>query len=158
MTVTPSARPGGRFTRWIALAGLIVVAAGCVGPSRTAADYRRKAANSAEAVVSAVESALLTVEVARDGRAPAPYVALRLSEDGESVASVETAFGVVQPPSPKLDSLRSDTLTVIADASDVLEELRIAAYRGELHRLPEIARGLEELLEPLRRLMESAPT
>lgn len=135
-----------------------VLTAGCVGPSRTASDYQRKAANSAEAAVSAIESALLTVEVARDGRAPAPYVSLQLSESEESVASVETAFGAVQPPGGALDDLRSETLTALGDASDVLEELRIAAYRAELHRLHEIARELEDPLGRLRRLMEIAPT
>lgn len=135
----------------------LLLSAACVGPSRTTSDYQWKVANSAEAVVSAVESALLTVEVAEDGRAPAPYVSLRLSESEETASSVETGFGAVQPPDPALDDLRSKTLTVIAEASDVLEELRLAAYRAELHRLPEIARKLERPLSELRRLMEITP-
>jgi len=109
-------------------------------------------------LVSAVESALLTVEVASDGRAPGPYVSLRLSESEETAASVETSFGAVQPPDPDLDRLRTETLKVIGDAADVLEELRIAAYRNELHRLSEIAEGLEDPLAELRRLTEIAPT
>ncbi len=130
----------------------------CVGPSRTSADYERKVANSAEAVISAVESALLTVELAADGRAPAPYISLRLSESEETAASVETSFGSVQPPHPALDALRSETLGVIGDVSDVLEELRLAAYRAELHRLQAIAAKLEQPVGQLRRLMEIAPT
>lgn len=136
----------------------LLASGGCVGPSRTTSDYQRKVANSAEAVISAVESALMTVEVAADGRAPAPYVSLRLSESEETSASVETAFGAVQPPDPELDDLRTETLTVIGEASDVLEELRLAAYRAELHRLPEIAEKLDSPLAELRRLMEIAPT
>ncbi len=136
---------------------LATLAAACVGPSRTSADYQRKVTNSAEAVVSAVESARMTVELARDGRAPAPYVSLRLSESEEAAASVETAFGAVQPPERRLDDLRSATLTVIGDAVDVLEELRVASYRGELDRLPMIAAKLEDPLAHLRRLMEIAP-
>lgn len=133
------------------------LSAGCVGPSRTSGDYRRKVANSAEAVVSAIESALLTVEVATDGRAPAPYVSLRLSESEENAASVETGFGAVQPPDPQLDDLRTETLTVIGDASDLLEELRLAAYRGEVSELTGIAEKLAEPLAHLRRLMEIGP-
>lgn len=58
----------------------------------------------------------MTVEVASDGRAPAPFVSLRLSESEEAAASVETAFGAVQPPDPQLDDLRSETLDAIGDA------------------------------------------
>lgn len=130
----------------------------CVGPSRTTEDYQRKVANSAEAAISAVESALLTVEVADDQRDVPPYVSLRLSEDEEAIAAVETAFGAVQPPDPELDALRSETLATIGNAADLLEELRIAAYRAELERLPEIAEELEEPLDHLRHLMEIAPT
>lgn len=134
-----------------------ILSAGCVGPSRTSADYQRKVANSAQAVVSAIESALLTVEVASDGRAPAPYVSLRLSESEENAASVETGFSAVQPPDPQLDDLRSETLTVIGEASDLLEDLRLAAYRGELEDLADIAEKLAEPLAHLRQLMEIAP-
>lgn len=147
-----------RRTLLLPIVVLTSVTSACVGPSRSTADYERKVANSAEAVVSAVESAKMTADVAQDGRAPAPYVSLRLSESEEAVASVETALGAVQPPERKLDDLRSETLTVIGDVSDVLEELRVASYRGELDRLPEIATQLEEPLDHLRRLMKIAPS
>lgn len=137
---------------------LALVVPACVGPSRTKEDYERKAANSAEAMVSVIESALMTADLAGDGRAPAPYVSLRLSESEDDAASIETAFGAAQPPDPHLDGLRMEILTAIGKASDVVEELRLASYRGELERLPEIARHLEDPLHHLRRLMEIAPT
>jgi hypothetical protein len=126
----------------------------CVGPSRTIEDYRRKVAQSAEVVLSAVESARLTVQVAEDGRAPGPYVSLRLSESEETVSSVETALGAVQPPDPELDALRRKTLSEIGHVSEVLEELRLAAYRGRLRGLSEIAAGLDAPASELRGLME----
>lgn len=139
-------------------AATLVFLCACVGPSRTEWDYERKVANSAEAVASAVESALLTVETVQAGKAPPPYVSLRLSESEESVHAVETALGTVEPPDPSLDDLRSEALAVIGDAADVLEELRLAAYRAKLERLPQIATRLEEPLARLRKLMEIAPT
>ena len=137
---------------------VIVVATSCVGPSRTQSDYERKVANTAQAVVSSIESALRTVEVAADQLAPSRYVSLHLSETEEGVSAVETGFGAVQPPDPHLDELRAEVLTVIGQASDVLEELRIAAYRGQLDLLPELAGGLKEPLKRLRGFMEIAPT
>lgn len=148
----------GRTSITMFLVAAAISGAACVGPSRTRSDYERKVANSAEAVVSAIESALLTIDVAADGRAPAAYISLRLSESEETAASVETALTAVQPPDRALDDLRRDALTAIGDASDVLEELRLAAYRAELHALPRIAGELERPLQRLRRLMEIAPT
>ncbi len=148
-----------RRLRVIVVLCLIVgTIAACVGPSRTGDDYRRKVANSAEAVVSAIESALLTVDTTEANKAPPPYVSLRLSESEESAHAVETTLGTVQPPDPSLDELRKEALSVIGDAADVLEELRLAAYRSERERLPEIARDLQEPLARLRELMEIAPT
>jgi hypothetical protein len=137
---------------------LLLIGTACVGPSRTQRDYERKVANSAEAMVSSVQSALLIVETTRGDKSPGPYVSLHLSELEESAHAVETALGAVQPPDPALDELREEALTTIGDAGDVLEELRLAAYRSELHRLPEIARGLQEPLRHLERLTEIAPT
>ncbi len=148
----------GSHHRYLTLAGLAIamtVAASCVGPSRTIHDYKRKVANSAEAVVSAIESALLTVQVADDGRAPAPYVSLRLSESEEAVASVESSLSAVQPPHHRSDDLRSEALALIGEASDVLQELRVASYRGELQRMPATAQRLAQPLAGLRRLMKS---
>ena len=137
---------------------LVLIGAACVGSSRTHEDYKRKIASSAEAMVSSVESALLIVETTEAGKSPGPYVSLHLSEVEESAHAVETALGAVQPPDPALDTLRDEALTAIGDAADVLEELRLAAYRSELHRLPEIARDLREPLRRLELLMEIAPT
>jgi hypothetical protein len=133
-----------------------VVFGACVGPSRTDRDYRRKVANTAEAVISAVESARLTADLATAGRAPAPYVALRLSESEESAAAVETGFAAVQPPNRELDDLRTETLDAVGAATEVLARLRIAAYRGELHELREIALELEGPVGRLRDLTKVA--
>lgn len=128
----------------------------CVGPSRTDADFRRKAANSAEAMLSSIRAARLTVEAA--DRAPAPYVSLRLSESEATADSVITSFASVQPPSASADRLRSELLRQMHAASTVLAELRIAAYRGELDRLEDIAEPLSGIDRRLLRFMKIAPT
>ena len=143
----------------VALAVLLaLVASGCVGPSRTDADYRRKAANAAEAMVSIAESTRLTVEVASDGRGPGPYVSLRMREAETSADGVIASFAAVQPPSTSADRVREELLRVLEDTSSVVADLRIAAYRNELDRLPELAEPLEELVPRLEHFMEIAPT
>lgn len=147
-----------RCTTSLVVAVLAIASGACVGPSRTQSDYERKIANSAEAAVSTIESARLTVATVQAAKSPPRYIALRLSESEETAHAVETALGSVQPPDAGLDDLRTQALTALSDAADVLEELRIAAYRGELERLPGIAKGLEDPLARLRELMEIAPT
>lgn len=141
---------------WAAV--LVAAGAACVGPSRTDDDYRRKAAESAQAMASAVETARLATELAARGRAPPPYVSVVMQESESAGHSIATGFGVVQPPTDRARRLRRDALDLFGRVNAVLGELRIAAYRGELGDLPRIAEPLERLGGELRRLMEPAPT
>ena len=144
-----------------ALAGLVLLlaAAGCVGPSRTSADYREKAANAAEAMRSSVQTARLTVAANRGDKATARYTSLVLSEAEDDASSVATSFEVVQPPDldASLD-LRERVTSVFDEVTTVLGGLRIAARAGRHDELPRLAEPLPALARRLSVLMELAPT
>lgn len=131
---------------------------GCVGPSRTDADFRRKTAESAQAMISLVETARLTADLAAEGKAAAPYVSVQLSEAETDAAAVITAYSSVQPPSRSADGLREEALAALDAAHGHLERLRIAAFRDELEKLPRIAEPLAETVDRLNRFEEVAPT
>ena len=57
--------------RWGAFA-VVLVLCSCVGPVRSFDAYEGKAADTADSVASAVETARLAVEIADQGRAFAP--------------------------------------------------------------------------------------
>ena len=130
---------------------LVVLAAGCVGPSRTSGDYREKAANSAEAMISSLTTAKLATGAALEDKAPSRYLSLVLSESEVDAESISGAFASVQPPGgDEVDQLRSELTSLFDDAVTALGELRIAAYRGDRRALAEAARALPELLQRLQ--------
>jgi hypothetical protein len=80
----------------------LVLTAACVGPSFTVRDYRQKAANTAEAMRSAVETARLATGAAAEGKAPGRYASLALSEAEMDAGSISESFKVMQPPSHRV--------------------------------------------------------
>lgn len=145
------ARHPGRVLVPAAAAALLLSA--CVAPAVTPADYRDDAIATAEAMVSVARETLLTADLAAAGSAPARYVTLRLSEAETRANSIITSFASVQPPSPSSDRLRTALLAALDDAAATVEEVRIAAYRGEHATLRAIARPLERSVARLHRFI-----
>ncbi len=139
----------------LALAGLFPA---CISPSRTITDYERKAANSAEAMISAAESALLTAELASSDKAPGRYVSLRMSESEDAAEWIISSFSAVQPPSADADKLRDDLLTVMEEASTIITRLRIQSYRGQSQELAGTAKPLGELSRELEEFEQLGQT
>lgn len=137
---------------------LAVVVAACVGPARSESDYRADIGNTATMAVSFIRSAQLTVDAVERGKAAAPYVGRRLTEDENGLGSVITSFGSVQPPSPDLDRLRAEVLALLNEAHSVVGELRIAAFRDHHDRMPSIGRPLDRLADELGTLDEIPTT
>lgn len=147
-----------RINARVLLAIALTITASCVSPSRTMTDYRRKAANSAESMISVAESSLLTADLASSRKAPAPFVSLRLSESEEDAEWIVTSFSAVQPPSNEADELRDEVLDTLDDVATITTQARIQAYRGEFDELPVTVAPLEELvndLEAFKRLGET---
>lgn len=137
------------------LALLVLLAlAGCMTPSRTDRDFELKAGSSAQAVASSVATALLGVEAARRHHATGNYLSVLLGNAEKDASSVQSQFDSVQPPSVKADAMRSRLDDLLGQAVTGLSQLRITARRGQLDRLPEVARPLRDVHERLRALAE----
>ena len=139
---------------WIAGACLLVVIA-CVGPARTFDVYEGKAVATAEAARSAVESARIAATVASRDRATGQFASVALSEAEADASSAQGAFDSIQPPDARADRLRDEPGDIVADALDLLAQLRIAVRRGELTRLTEIARPLDGISRSLDAFIEA---
>lgn len=141
----------------LGLAALLATS-GCVqfvGPSRTDTDYGLKAANTAEAVASAVATAELAVDQATQGRLTQPYAAVILSEAEEAAAGAADTFAGIQPPSTEADDLREELAALVDDAVDVLGDLRIAARRSDTDALADLAAPLPQLGDELEAFAEA---
>lgn len=150
MIGTSERRSPWRATATAAL--LVSLLAGCVGPSRTDGDFTRKAANSAEAMHSAVESGRLVADLVLRDKVFGNYANVAATEAESAANSVVAAFDSVQPPSTQADDVRSKYDALFQDATSALGDLRIAVRR---HLLGDIRRAAADLakvsakLEPL---------
>ncbi|MEU5279370.1 hypothetical protein AB0G87_23510 [Streptomyces asoensis] len=129
-----------------------VLVAGCAGSSRTDEDYRRKAANTAEAAASAVNTALIGVHAAGQDRTTGPYISVLLGEAESDLLAAQATFESRQPPSERADAVRERLGRVLDDAADALADLRIAARRGQVGDLPVTAEELPAVAGRLDRL------
>lgn len=137
--------------------GLLVLTAlitGCVGPSRSDADFQRKAANTASAVRSALQTALLAADGAGSGKLTSNYVSVVLGEAETDASAAQATFDSYQPPSAAADKLRGDVDALLSNAVDGLVALRVTARRGQLDRLPAIATQLHPIATALEQVQE----
>jgi hypothetical protein len=123
-------------------------------PARTADDYAHKAKDTAESVLSSVETARLTTTIADRGKAFGPYVSVLLSESEVAAGKAQSAFDSVQPPDRRSDATRDRLGRLLDRTNDALSELRISARRGELDRLAERAMPLRRLARQLNEFIE----
>jgi hypothetical protein len=139
------------MTRVTAAAVLLaaLLGSGCVAPSRSDGDYARKAANTAEAVVSAVNNARLAVRAVEEKRAFGPYATALLAEAEDDANGAMEALDRVQPPTGRADALHDHLDDLVTPALDVLRRLRVAVRRGELDALPRIAGPLPQLAQQI---------
>jgi hypothetical protein len=136
---------------WLAI---LLLLGACTGPVRSANVYESKAGETAEAVASAVETARLAVDAAREGKAHGRYLNQVMVEAEEYAGSAQGVFDGIQPPDRQADELRDRLDELLTEATGTLAELRIAARRGELTELPELAAPLTEVAEGLHAFAE----
>jgi hypothetical protein len=139
----------------IAVLVLIVAVALIVGlkpmtPARTRDDYTHKAKDTAESVLSSVQTARLASRVGTDGHAFGPYVSVLLSESEDAAARAQGSFDRVQPPDDWSDATRARLGRLLDRANEGLSRLRISARRGELDRLREQAAPLRGVARRLQ--------
>jgi hypothetical protein len=148
--------------RTIAAFGLAVVIAVTlffglhpVSPARTFDDYSLKAKDTAESVLSSVETARIAARVGSDGRAFGPYVSVVLSEADQGIGSAQSVFEGIQPPDSHADVVRARLTRLLNRASDRVSRLRIAARRGEIDTLERRAEPLQAIARQLNKFIEA---
>jgi hypothetical protein len=140
----------------VALAlAVLLVAAGCTGPVRSDRVYAAKAASTARAAASAVQTARLAVQQAVGGELFGRTLAQTLAEAASDAGDVQATFDGIQPPDDRADVLRSQLDGLLTPAVAALADLRIAARRGAVAELPKLAAPLPRLGEALQRFQEA---
>ncbi|WEH38345.1 hypothetical protein [Streptomyces sp. AM 2-1-1] len=127
---------------------------GCAGSSRTDADFRLKAANTAETAASAVSTARIAVQAAGEGRVSGPYVSVLLGEAESDLLAAQSTFESRQPPGASADTVRERLGALLDEAADTLAEVRVEARRGEVRGLADHTGDLRETVDRLEGLEE----
>jgi hypothetical protein len=132
----------------LSAAALLAGCAGIVGPSRTVGDYAHKAANTAEALGSAVATAKLTAELSAKDRLTSAAISVSLREAYDDASSVIDGFDSVQPPGDEADAIRGQLDEIAKGAVDAIQVALVHARRGQdlgrfIPALDEAAKALE---------------
>jgi hypothetical protein len=134
---------------------LMLALVACVAPARSYGAFRGKATATAKDMLSAVQSARLTVDMAQRRRSFATDISVSLGEAEKDADAIAGAFDSVQPPDKRSDKLRSDLDDLLEAATSTLSKLRIAARRTNLAELVDAAKPLGPVAADLQRFVEA---
>jgi hypothetical protein len=139
----------------VGLVGIVLVASmHPLTPARTFDAFELKARGTAKSALSSVETARLATRAASDSDAFGPYVSVLLSEAETGAGRAHETFLGIQPPDRRADRVRDRLDALLSRADDNLAALRISARRGQLDRLEQMARPLQEISRELNRFLE----
>jgi hypothetical protein len=125
-----------------------------VGAARTYDKYASKAVTTARGAESDVQTALLVSGAASGGNAFGPYTSLVLSDAEDGVSGLQGTFDSIQPPDARADELADELDGILSGALGQLRTLRIAARRGDLSELDDLARPLHSYARQLEAFQE----
>jgi hypothetical protein len=125
----------------------------CVAPARSATDYEHKAVDTAEAVLSSVQTGSLVARLGPE-QSFTPFVSVALSDIERAVASARAVFLSIQPPDARSDEVRAE-LSPLLDRSEAdVAEARIAARREDFGALMRSADELSSTASSLERFID----
>lgn len=131
---------------------LVLLLPACVAPARDTADYGNKAVDTAEAVLSSVQTGALLVRLAPDQAFPS-FISVGLSDAEAGAASARAVFLSMQPPDARSDEVRARLAPLLDRSDDVLSRARIAARRQDLDALRRSAGELSSTAASLDRFI-----
>lgn len=127
----------------LAVTALVIVLAGCVGPTITDDGYRSKTAGTLNDISSALATAKLTIGLELDGRLAFAVTDDLVSQAESDASSAQSSWQTRQPPSDAALSLHDRVEQPIQDAVSALEHLRIAVRQGDPTAIRSALRGLD---------------
>jgi hypothetical protein len=139
----------------IVVALVAALGSGCVGNAATTPAYRGKASHSAKAAASALQTALLAVQLEKKGKMLGGYLDVVMSRAEDDFSSVQQQFDSIQPPnSDEADQIRDQLDKLFTSGTQILSQLRILERRDDKIALTKVATGIPGLVGKLNKLAE----
>jgi hypothetical protein len=129
----------------------LLLAGACILPAPNLEAYRGKAVDSAESGSSATATAVLTGTTLGRGDLAGPTAVVILQDAEQSAAAARDAFASIQPPDAASDRLRGELLPILSRAAAEIGDMTIVARRGDIPRLLESAKDIEQTTAELQR-------
>ncbi len=126
-----------------------------VGTTRTFASYKGKATTTAEEVVSATQTVLVMSKTATKHNAFGPYTAMVIADAEDQISGLIGTFDSVQPPNRAADRLHESLDDLMADALSHVQKMRIAARRGVVDGLAQLARPVRADTKKLQAFVDA---
>ena len=131
---------------------LLLLLPACVAPARSATDYENKAVDTAETVLSSVQTGSLVVRLGPEQAFP-PFISVSLSDAERAAASARATFLSIQPPDAGSDDVRAQ-LTALLDRSEAaISSARIAARRQDFDAMRRTGGALSSAADDLERFI-----
>lgn len=135
--------------------GVAAALAYVTAPPKGSDGYHERAAATAEALVSQLETARLWAKNESEGRALRTTALVGFEETEEGAEAATSRFEGYEPPDGTSD-LRSELTKLAREAIEALAALRIAAQQERWEEVPQLSRPLPELSEELSAFEERA--
>jgi hypothetical protein len=133
---------------------LLVGTAGCAGSSRTGEDFQRKAEHTLSSAVSAVRTVEVAVDAADDGKLTSPFVSVVVNDADKDLNAVVAGFLSRQPPDQGADAQRKQVADLLTQAQEAVDAVRIAARRGQVRGLKDVAPQLPKIADAMETMQE----
>ena len=131
---------------------VLLLLAACVAPARSSADYESKAVDTAETVLSSVETGSLVARLGPEQAFP-PFISVSLSDAERAAASARATFGSIQPPDRRSDVVRARLFELLDRSEAALSSARIAARRQDFDALRRSGEDLSSAADELERFI-----
>jgi hypothetical protein len=131
----------------------VLALAGCAEPSGSFGDYQSKAHQSAQQMVSAIETGRLAARHFLAGDATQAFTDVIVTGAEKDGDSVQSTFDSRQPPDQRSADLKDQVDQPLQDATSALSDLRIAVRRSDAQ---DIRKALSDLDDPLQKLQKIA--
>jgi hypothetical protein len=131
---------------------LLLLLPACVAPARSTTDYESKAVDTAETVLSSVQTGSLVVRLGPEQLFP-PFISVSLSDAERSASSARSTFLSIQPPDPASDEVRVQLAGLLNRSESALSSARIAARRQDFDALRRSGDELSSAANDLERFI-----
>jgi hypothetical protein len=131
---------------------LLLLLPACVAPARSTTDYENKAVDTAETVLSSVQTGSLLVRLG-PGQLLPPFLSVSLSDAERAAASARATFLSIQPPDPRSDGVRTQLAALLDRSEAAISTARIAARRQDFDAMRRTGDELSSAADHLERFI-----